>query len=32
VIGVAAFQAVSLGWLWLAARAGAKSQTAVAAA
>jgi hypothetical protein len=32
VIGVVAFQAVSLAWLGLAARAGAKPQTAVAAA
>jgi len=32
VIGVVAFQAVSLGWLGLAARAGAKPQTAAAAA
>jgi hypothetical protein len=29
---VVAFQAVSLAWLWMAARAGAKSQAAVAAA
>ena len=32
VIGVVAFQAVSLAWLGLAARAVAKSQTAAAAA
>ena len=32
VISVVAFQAVSLGWLWLAARAGAKAQTVAAAA
>jgi hypothetical protein len=32
LVPVVAFQAVSLGWLWLAARAGAKRQTAVAAA
>jgi hypothetical protein len=32
LISVAAFQAVSLAWLWLAARAGAKTQAAVAAA
>jgi len=31
VIAVAAFQAVSLGWLWAAAHAGAKSHAAVAA-
>jgi hypothetical protein len=32
IVPVAAFQAVSLAWLWLAARAGTKSQAAVAAA
>jgi hypothetical protein len=32
VIGVAAFQAVSLGWLWMAARAGVKAQAQAVAA